>query len=189
MNKNTLDLLTLINSANFEHSHQVSHISELMARKAGLSSSECWLVTQAAIYHDVGKMIIPASILNKPSALTPAEFAIVKTHTDAGYKQIVDAIQTLTIAALIARDHHERQDGFGYAQMSGDEIHPYAKLVAVADVFDALYSRRAYKEPWSVERIKEHFEEQSGKQFDGQMVILLFSVLDKVLSLYENKGV
>ena len=187
MKQDTMELLKLINSANFEHSHMVSQISRLMAKKSGLSSGERDIVTQAAIYHDVGKSIIPQSILNKPGFLTPAEFAIVKTHTDAGYKQITDAIQTLTIAALIARDHHERQDGFGYYQMSGKEIHPYAKLVAVADVFDALYSRRAYKEPWSVERIRDHFIEQTGKQFDGQMVELLFSILDEVLSLYQKK--
>ena len=187
MNHETTDLMKLINNANFKHSHQVSKISGIMAEKAGLSAFEREIVTQAAMYHDVGKTIIPPAILNKPAGLTPAEFAIVKTHTEEGYKQILEAIQTLTIAAFIARDHHERQDGCGYSLMSGDDIHPYAKLVAVADVFDALYSRRAYKEPWSIEKIKGYFNEQSGKQFDEDMVSLLFSVLEEVLALYKNE--
>ncbi len=184
---NDVSLQRLMDGAKYNHSRQVSIISELLAKKAGLSPFERRVVSQAALLHDVGKEEIPRRILNKPAALTPEEFEIVKTHTAIGFERIAEAAQILTVAAVIAREHHEHENGHGYYHMTGTDIHPYAKLVAVADVFDALYSRRAYKDPWSVEKIRAYFTEQAGKQFDTDTVVLLFGILDEILPLYENK--
>ncbi|MGD9663031.1 MAG: HD-GYP domain-containing protein [Porticoccaceae bacterium] len=179
--------MTLVDNTNFEHSRTVSQISRMMASRAGFSGSECQVIAQAALCHDVGKAAIPAAILNKPSSLTSEEYEVVKTHTEAGYAQITETIQTLSIAAIIARQHHEHENGNGYNHLAGADIHPYAKLVAVADVFDALYSRRSYKEPWSVGSIRDYFNQQAGQQFDKATVSLLFSILSDVLFLYESQ--
>ena len=181
-----MGLLSLINNANFEHSRQVSEISKLMAEKSGYSQAETAIITEAALFHDVGKSAIPPCILNKPASLTSCEFELVKTHAVVGCKQITEVMQILTVAALIAGQHHEYENGHGYYHMSGADIHPYAKLVAVADVFDALYSKRSYKEPWSLADIQEYFIEQSGKQFDIEMVALLFGMIEDVLKLYKK---
>lgn len=179
-----MNLLKLIRNADTEHSRRVSQITGLMARRAGYSQAESRMIEQAALFHDAGKAAIPQSILNKPSSLTPAEISLVKTHTSAGAFQLSDAVRILSLATILAEQHHEHIDGNGYHHLSGDEIHPYAKLVACADVFDALYSRRAYKEPWSVESIKDYFAAKSGKQFDSKMTLLLLSIIDDILTLY-----
>ena len=182
-----MDLPELINNANYEHSRKVSAISGLMAEKAGLPQSGSRDIAQAALYHDVGKSAVPPDIINKPASLTPAEYEIIKTHTTAGVRQINDVVRLLTIAGILAGQHHEHVDGRGYHHLSGDKIHPYAKLVACADVFDALYSQRPYKERWDLAKIRRYFITQSGNQFDPVMVDVLFSILDDVLALYKNE--
>ena len=182
-----MDLLKLLNDANFVHSQQVAKISEMMAEKAGYSQPEIKMISQAALFHDIGKAAIPLVILNKPSALTPDEYEIIKTHTAVGCKQITEAIQILTVAAILAQQHHEHAgSGLGYYRMAGADIHPYAKLVAVADVYDALVARRPYKAPWCAEKVKGYFTEQSGKQFEPEMVTILFGIWDEVQALHTN---
>ncbi len=91
----------------------------------------------------------------------------------------------MTIAAIAAREHHEKIDGSGYMGLSGSEIHPYAKVIAAADVLDALYSKRVYRKAgWPVPDILNYFNDQSGKQFDKEIVAVLLGVIDKVLRLY-----
>ena len=92
----------------------------------------------------------------------------------------------MSAATIVASQHHEQVDGTGYHHLSGENIHPYARLVACADVMDALYSRRSYKEPWDIAKIREYFTAHSGKQFDPEMVRILFSVLADVLALYKK---
>jgi len=181
-----MNLETLIESTCFAHSKQVSMISALMAESAGYPPGEISAIRQAALYHDIGKSDIPEQILNKPGALTPEEYEIVKTHTARGYSKITDAVNVLSIAADVCRDHHERPDGSGYCGMTDREIHPYSKIISVADVFDALYSRRSYKEAWDMEKIREFFSTQSGKQFDAGFVKLLFAKMGEILALYPN---
>lgn len=180
-----MQLQTLMANTQFDHSRQVAKISGILAKGAGYSRSETELITQAAAFHDIGKSSIPKEILGKPGPLTAEEFEIVKTHTAIGHQQISDAIQILTVAAVMCRDHHEWMDGVGgYIGLKGENIHPYVRLVAAADVFDALYSRRAYKAPWSIGEIRAYFGEQAGRQFDAQIVALLLSLLDDILPLY-----
>ena len=181
-----MDLQRLHNSANRGHSRRVSAISGLIAERAGYPKAESQIIAQAAQFHDCGKSEIPAHVLYKPSILTPGEYGIIKAHTTIGYNLLNEAARILTAAAFVAGHHHERMDGTGYHRFSGHEIHPYARLVACADVFDALYSRRAYKEPWDMAKIQAFFMEQSGKQFDPVMVYALSCVMDDVLTLYKN---
>lgn len=177
----------LIDSTNFAHSRQVSKISTLLAVSAGYSPDDVSIIEQAALYHDIGKSSIPAAILGKPSALTAEEFAIVKTHTDAGARQLKELADVLYIASQIAREHHERCDGSGYMHLHGNELHPFSKLISVVDVFDALYSRRSYKAPWDITMIRDFFEKQA-TQFDPGIVKLLFCDMDRVLNLYHREN-
>ena len=179
-----MNLDSLVERTCYTHSRQVSKICAMLAEKAGYAPDEVAVIEQASLYHDIGKTDIPESILNKPGSLTPEEFEIVKTHTAHGYNRIMDAISVLTVAAGVCRDHHERPDGAGYGGMAGGDVHPYTKLISTVDVFDALYSKRAYKEAWDIARIKAFFLDQSGTQFDADIVKLLLSVIDRVLPLY-----
>jgi len=179
-----MNLKQLMNNTNYMHSRNVARLSALLAKEAGYPAQEVDLIEQVALFHDVGKTDIPQNILNKPDRLTPEEFEIVKTHTAIGREQILSAAEILFLAARTAYEHHERLDGHGYLNLTEQEIHPYSKLIAVADVFDALYSKRAYKEAWSINDISEYFHGQAGKQFDDSLVTLFFSILQEVLSVY-----
>jgi len=180
-----MDLDSLIKHTCFGHSRQVSKISALLAESSGFSPDDTSVIEQAALYHDIGKSDIPEQILNKPGALTPDEFEVVKTHTVNGYNKITNTISVLNVAAEVCRDHHERLDGTGYGGIAGPGIHPFVKLISVADVFDALYSKRSYKAAWGVPEILVYFKEQSGTQFDSEVVLLLSSVIDRILPLYQ----
>jgi len=184
-----MTLETLTNQTYYAHSRQVSKICALLAERAGYSRDEIAIIEQAALYHDIGKTGIPEQILNKPGALTPEEFAVVKTHTELGYSKIMETVHILTVAAGVCRDHHERPDGTGYSGMTGRDIHPYSQLISVVDVFDALYSKRPYKEAWDIVRIRDFFSAQSGRQFDAGLVALLFSIIHIVLPLYHSECV
>lgn len=182
-----MNLKEIVDSSKYEHSQRVAQISALLAQKAGYRQSEVLLIEQAALYHDIGKEAIPTTILNKPGRLTPEEFAIIKTHTDKGHEQLMEGARILSIAAEIAKTHHERPDGSGYLHLPGREIHPYASLISVADVFDALISKRVYKDAWDVDDICALFQQQAGLQFEQEYVHLLFSLLDEVLALYKSE--
>lgn len=169
----------------FEHSQKVSEISGILAGYAGYSAQIVDIIRQAALYHDVGKSAIPAEILNKPGKLTEREFEIVKAHTQLGTQKIAQALEVLSAAALIASQHHEKLNGKGYMGLCGEEIHPYARIVAVADVFDALLSKRAYKDAWAVDDILRYMQEGSGVHFDITVIWLLLGHISEILALYK----
>ncbi len=179
-----MDMTALMNSTHFAHSQQVSKISGLLAQLAGYPPEEVDVICQAALFHDIGKNSIPHTILNKPGRLTQEEFHIIQTHTTIGQEQLTQEIQSLNAAVIVAQQHHERLDGSGYMGLDENNIHPYAKLVAVADVFDALISRRAYKDSWGLERTRAYLHELAGVQFDGQITALLLDNVDQVMALY-----
>ena len=178
-----INIEKLLSDTEYSHSKNVAKISKIIALKAGYSEDEASIIEQAALLHDIGKTAIPPDILNKPNALTTKEYEIVKTHTETGYKQIMETVKILTISASVAKEHHERLNGEGYHKLSGSDISPYSKLISVADVFDALMSRRSYKEPWDTSKVinylSEHYE-----QFDCGMVKYLITVISDVLILY-----
>lgn len=181
-----MDMTTLISSTHFEHSQQVAKISALLAELSGYSAEETEIIRQAALFHDIGKTEIPPAILNKPGRLTPEEFRTVRKHTTLGQNQLAREVQALNAATIVAMQHHERLDGSGYLGLEDQDIHPYARLVAVADVFDALVSRRSYKAPWDVEKVCAYLLELAGKQFDRRFVALLLSNKAQVMALYDT---
>lgn len=168
-----------------EHVKRVAKYVELLARNVGLTDSETELVTMASPLHDIGKLAIPDSVLNKPGKLTEKEFDLMKLHTTRGYEMLCHSKRPLLeCAAVIAQSHQEKWDGSGYPEgLSGEDIPLYGRLVAIADVFDALGSKRCYKDAWEVEHILDYFTEQRGKHFDPQLVDILMNNLDDFLSI------
>ena len=160
------------------HSTRVSGYSVLLGRKLGLTESELDELKYAAILHDIGKIGVPDVILNKPGKLTETEYGLIKTHTTIG-AEILKGSNTIRDAALIARHHHERYDGTGYPDgLSKEEIPYVARIVAIADAFDAMNSSRIYRKKMDSVRIREELVKGSGKQFDPEMVAAFIEMFD-----------
>lgn len=170
------------------HVKVVAEYSKLLAIKYGLSQSEAELLKHASPMHDIGKVGIPDSLLNKPSKLTCEEFEIMKTHTTVGYKILKTSNRPiLKASAIVAYEHHEKWDGSGYPRgLSGHDIHIYGRITALADVFDALGSERIYKKAWKLNDILEYFKEEKGKHFDPELVDIFFNNLDEFLEIREK---
>jgi PAS domain S-box-containing protein/putative nucleotidyltransferase with HDIG domain len=155
-----------------QHTRRVGDLSARLAAELGLAAEEVELLRRAAPLHDVGKIGIPDTILLKPGRLTPDEFDQVKTHTVIGAKMLAGGgFPLLETAECIARSHHERWDGTGYpAGLAGGDIPLAGRIVAIADVFDALTHNRPYKSAWSKEEGLAEIEAQRGRQFDPELV-------------------
>lgn len=150
------------------HILRVGRYSELIMEKLGGSKEDQELMLYAAPLHDVGKIGIPDDILNKNTALTDEEYEIMKTHTVKGYN-ILSGTKSkyLDAGAIIALSHHEKYDGTGYPNsLKGEDIPLYGRIVAIADVFDALISERVYKNSWTLEQTIEYIKSKSGTHFD-----------------------
>jgi response regulator RpfG family c-di-GMP phosphodiesterase len=157
------------------HVRRVAEYARLLALKYGLGEEEAEMLKLASTPHDLGKIGIPDSILNKPGPLTPEEYLIIKTHVCRGHDLLINSSSpVIRAAARIVLQHHERWDGLGYPQgLKGEEIHIHGRIIGVADVFDALSNRRVYHEAWSWEAVFAHFREQRGKHFDPKLVDIL----------------
>ncbi|MDZ5713328.1 HD domain-containing phosphohydrolase [Jeotgalibacillus haloalkalitolerans] len=171
-----------------QHVKRVAAYSYLIAKGSGLSEEESRLIELASPMHDIGKVAVPDAILNKPGKLTDIEFNQMKNHAEIGYGIFKKSKRKiLQAAALIARDHHEKWDGSGYpAGRSGEGIHLYGRIVAIADVFDALGSKRPYKEAWPLEKILELIRLEKGKHFDPALVEAFFDNLDAIIKVKEQ---
>ncbi len=155
-----------------EHVSRVALISQLIAEGIGLSPDRCRMIYLAAPLHDIGKIGIADAILSKPGKLTPEEMAIMREHVTIGARILErgssDLIRT---AELIAQSHHEKWDGTGYPdKLSGTDIPVEARIVAIADVFDALCSERPYKKAWPIEKAYAEIVQCSGSHFDPECV-------------------
>ena len=168
-----------------EHIARMSQYSKVLALALGMNEQHAELLRQAAPMHDVGKIGIPDSILLKPGKLTPDEFAHMKEHAAIGAKILANSPSPLLqLAHVLAIEHHEKWDGTGYPNgLKGEEISIEGRIVAIADVFDALTSKRPYKEPWSIEQTIEHMQHQAGKHFDPHLVELFIGQIDAVLAI------
>ncbi|WP_321777237.1 HD-GYP domain-containing protein [Sulfurimonas sp.] len=163
------------------HTKRVSLISALIAKEYGLSEEEVSLLEFASPLHDIGKVGISDSILNKPGKLTSEEYEVMKEHATLGYKILNHSDRKiLRTAAIIAYGHHEKYDGTGYPQgLVGENISIYARIVAIVDVFDALLSQRVYKEKWLLEEVIKVLQKESGKHFDPKLVDIVIDNKDK----------
>lgn len=148
------------------HSIRVGYYSRQIAESLGIQADELDNIYYIALLHDIGKIAIPDSILNKPGRLTDAEFKVMKSHTTRG-AAILKGISTIPQIVEGARSHHERYDGSGYPEgLSGEKIPYVARIICCADCFDAMASKRVYKEPFSQDVIIGEFKRCSGTQFD-----------------------
>jgi response regulator RpfG family c-di-GMP phosphodiesterase len=170
------------------HVRRMAEFCHLLAQSAGMSDEETAVLKHAAPMHDIGKIATPDSVLLKPGKLDAAEWEIMKQHPAVGLS-ILDGSQRpiLKAAAVIAHQHHEKFDGSGYPQgLKGEHIHEYARIVAVADVFDALMHKRCYKDAWPVQQVMEHMREVAGHHLDPKYVELLIKNIDKALAINER---
>jgi len=167
------------------HIQRMSNYSRLIAQQIDLPHAEQELILRAAPMHDVGKIAIRDDILLKPGRLDPMEFEIMKTHAEKGYELLRgSASSLLDTAALIAWTHHEKFDGSGYPRgLAGEAIPLYGRIVAVADVFDALTTERPYKKAWEIEHALRFLEEGAGSHFDPACVNAFIARLDEALAI------
>jgi putative two-component system response regulator len=170
------------------HVIRMSHYAQLLALRAGWSEVDAEELLAAAPMHDIGKIGIPDAILLKPGPLSPEEWAVMRTHPQIGADIIGEhRSKVLALAREIAWCHHEKWDGSGYPRgLAGDAIPMSARIVAVADVFDALTTARPYKRAWTVEAAAEQLRKDAGHHFDPQLVELFMGILPQVLEIRER---
>jgi putative two-component system response regulator len=170
------------------HIHRISYYSEALARKLGLPEEEVKLIKLASPMHDIGKIGIPDSILLKPGQLTPDEFEIMKQHTIMGARILAGSSSPLlSMAEEIAISHHEKYDGSGYPYgVMGENIPLVGRIVAIADVFDALLTPRVYKPAFDLDNTLTIMKEGKGKHFDPNLVDAFFDILDEILTIKED---
>lgn len=173
-----------------QHLVRMARYSVLLARQIGLDDSEVNMIGMAAPLHDIGKIGIPDDILLAPRRLTDSELAIMRTHPDIGHEMLQgSSSDSMRMSADIARHHHERFDGKGYpARLGGHDIPLSARIVAVADVWDALLSPRPYKRPWTMEAAIQLLRDGAGSQFDPVLVDAFLTDLD-TLAVIRQIGV
>ncbi|MDD5628017.1 MAG: GAF domain-containing protein [Elusimicrobia bacterium] len=172
-----------------KHLRRMSRFSGILASAMGMSYQESEDIRYASPLHDIGKVAIPDVILRKPDKLSPEEYEEMKRHTIYGSQMLINAeSRLLRLAALIAIAHHESYDGTGYPYgLKGEAIPIEARIVSVADVFDALISKRVYKGAWSLEDALAHIKSLSGKQFDGAVVERLERCFEDVVAAMEEE--
>ncbi len=170
------------------HVKRVSEYAKLLALELGYEEKEANLIAMASPMHDIGKVAIPDFILTKPGAFNNEEWEMMKTHSLIGYNVLKSSERPLLRAAsIIAKEHHEKYNGKGYPDgLKEEEIHPYARIVAIADVFDALSFERIYKAAWSDKEIKEFFELEKGEHFDPTFTECFLNNFEKFIFIRNN---
>lgn len=170
------------------HIQRMAHYSRLIARQLGLPQADQDMIFAAAPMHDVGKIATPDAILLKPGKLTEAEFSVMRGHARSGYDLLAGSeAPILQVGAEIAHTHHEKFDGTGYPQgLAGDAIPLFGRIVAVADVFDALTSSRPYKRAWSRDEAKNFLQQGKRTHFDPTCVDAFVEVWQDVLKIQQQ---
>ncbi|MBZ4666650.1 HD-GYP domain-containing protein [Mahella sp.] len=175
------DLINIEQPGLYEHSKRVAEYALMLADKIGLDESQRQMIYESAMLHDIGKSEIPDHILNKPGRLTPEEYDVIKEHTIAGYNAIKDINELKSLGPAILH-HHERIDGQGYpCGLHGDDIPLAARILAIADSFDAMTSYRPYRKAMTIQEAADELRANSGSQFDGRLVDCFLS-----LSIFNN---
>lgn len=163
------------------HVRRVAESCRLLGELSGLGEKDCETLFLASPLHDIGKIAVPDHILHKSGKLDAEEWRVMQAHARIGAELFAKSPRpTLRAAGIIAGQHHERWDGQGYPErVSGEAIHIFARITTLADVFDALASRRCYKESWTEEQVMRYLVEQAGRQFDPQLVRLFVENADR----------
>ena len=180
------ELIEAVSDETGKHIRRVAEYSRLFGHyHQSLSEEDANILYDASPMHDIGKMAIPDHILHKKGALTEEEFEIMKTHTTAAHKFLnISDRRMIKAADVIAYEHHEKWDGSGYPRgLSGEDIHIYSRIVAIADVFDALTHQRVYKKAWSIEDAVKYIYERSGTQFDPYLIELFKENIDEFIAI------
>lgn len=171
------------------HIRRISFYARLFAQLLDLSEEEQNLLLYASPLHDVGKIGIPDNILKKPGPLTPEEFEVIKLHTTIGAKILSSDPRFITLAAgkVIAEQHHEKWDGSGYPHgLKGEDIHLYARIIAICDVFDAMTSDRVYRPAFTVDQTIDIMKKGRGNHFDPNLFDIFINNLSQFLDIREK---
>lgn len=170
------------------HIWRMAAYSSALAAASGWKKEDCQQLELAAPMHDIGKLGIPDAILHKPGALDAQEWAIMQTHATVGYKILSkSAAPLLQMAATIAYCHHEQWNGAGYPRgLVGEDIPEMARIVAIADVFDALTTKRPYKEVWPMDRVMETLHSSAGSHFEPRLVEHFARILPQILDIQQE---
>jgi HD-GYP domain-containing protein (c-di-GMP phosphodiesterase class II) len=165
----------------FTHITNVASYSVVFAERLGLcGGNDLASLAKAAILHDIGKRFIPVSILTKPAKLNPDERAIIETHPQRGYEELCMRDEMTNDQLMIVYQHHERYDGTGYpVGLPGQEIHPWARMIAIVDFFDAVTGRRPYRPRCSAQDALDYIGKNAGQHFDPEMVQCWNSMMAK----------
>ncbi len=172
------------------HTERVGLYSALIAKAMNMNEKEVELISITAPMHDTGKVGIPEALLKKQGKLNDEESAVMKQHTQIGYDLLYDEDNTLLkTAAIIAREHHEKFDGSGYpAGLKGEEISIFARITAIADIFDSLSARPSYQQVWGFNETMKFIDHLSGKHFDPELVNAFLSKRDELYEIYKKYG-
>jgi putative two-component system response regulator len=170
-----------------KHVKRVGEFSYRLGIHYGMKEYEAQRLKSAAYMHDIGKLTIKDSILHKNGTLNKKERLEMNSHAQAGADMLGKSeLPLFKVASIVCAQHHERYNGSGYPKgLKGDEIHVYGRIVAIADVFDALLFKRSYKESWDVQKVLEHIRSMSGTHFDPKLIDLFFENIDEFLAIYE----
>ena len=170
-----------------EHIRRVAEYMKVLGRASGFDPEYCDKLAAGAMMHDIGKLMIPEEILDKPTKLTDEEYQIMKSHVLYGEALLKDCPgEIMQIASVLAKEHHERWDGKGYLGMKGQEIAYISRMISVCDVFDALTTTRSYKRGWTVEEAYDEIIKNSGTQFDPAVVRLFISKFDEFKEIHKK---
>ena len=161
------------------HSERVAKYARMIAERSGATKEEQEEIYTIALLHDIGKIGVPIEIINKPARLTDGEYEIMKTHTTKGYS-ILRIIEEMPKLATGARSHHERFDGQGYPDhVAGEKIPKYARIISVADAYDAMTSRRSYRAAMPQARVRAEIAQGMGTQFDPAYAKIMLQLIDE----------
>jgi len=169
-----------------QHIRRVAELSALLAHyHPALTEDDMEILRYASPMHDVGKMTVPHEILHKQGRYTEEEFMQMKKHTSNAYELLNRSNRKfMNAAAIIAHEHHEKWNGKGYPRgLKGEEIHIYGRVVALADVFDALTHKRCYKDAWHIDDVIDYIKDHDGTQFDPELIAIFMDHLDEFISI------
>lgn len=182
-------LAELMEATSDETGKHIRRVAEISSRLAhhhpSLDEEDANMLYHASPMHDIGKMTVPHDILHKQGRYTEEEFVIMQAHTTNAYQLLsFSSRKLIKAAAIIAHEHHEKWNGKGYPRgLKGDQIHLYGRIVALADVFDALTHARCYKKAWAIDDAIDYIKEHSATQFDPMLVDILLANLDEFVEI------